>query len=414
VIPRSALQARVREWGLTEEIVEKDYVLGWLLAGIGAHPILGSTWIFKGGTCLKKCYLETYRFSEDLDFTVLEGGPLAPDELLPVLTEMLDAVEQASGLELTSQEPVVRLRPDARSAEGRIYYRGPRSTPGVARVKLDLTYDEIVVEPTVARLVTHAYEDELPEPATVSCYAFAEVFAEKLRALAQRTRPRDLYDVVNLYRRADLHGERELVLSILERKCKFKDIPVPTFESVTAPDKMRDLRADWRAMLDHQLPELPPVDEFLESLAELFGWIGGEEPVVLEPVPVAPTDEPDWAPPATITRWPGGAPLEQIRFAGNNHLLVDLHYQGSSRLIEPYSLRRSRAGNLLVYGLKHETGEVRAYRVDRIEGVRITDIPFRPSYAIELSAALPVRTGRRGPRPGARRPRPRARRPRGL
>lgn len=132
MIPRSALQARVQEWGLTEEVVEKDYVLGWLLAGIGAHPILGSTWIFKGGTCLKKCYLETYRFSEDLDFTVLEEGPLAPDDLLPVLAEMLDIVEQASGIELTGREPVVRLRPGGRSAEGRIYcWRGgPGRPPG--------------------------------------------------------------------------------------------------------------------------------------------------------------------------------------------------------------------------------------------------------------------------------------------
>lgn len=405
MIPRTALQARVSEWGLTEEVVEKDYVLGWLLAGIGAHRVLGPTWVFKGGTCLKKCYLETYRFSEDLDFTVLEEGPLSPDDLLPVLLEVLDTVEQASGLELTSREPVVKLRPGGQSAEGRIYYRGPRNTPGEARVKLDLTYDEIVAEPTVIRVVTHSYEDELPAPASVRCYAFAEVFAEKLRALAQRTRPRDLYDVVNLYRRADLAGERKLVLSILERKCEFKDIPVPTLETVTAPQKVADLRADWRAMLDHQLPELPPVDEFLETLAELFAWLGGEEPLVLEPVPIGEAIEPTWAPPPTITRWPGGAPLEQIRFAGNNHLLVELHYQGSTRLIEPYSLRQSKAGHLLVYALKHETGEVRAYRVDRIQGVRITDMPFRPSYAIELSAALPVRTGRRGPRPGAPRSR---------
>lgn len=410
MIPRTALQARVGEWGLTEEVVEKDYVLGWLLAGIGAHPVLGSTRVFKGGTCLKKCYLETYRFSEDLDFTVLEEGPLSPDDLLPILLEMLDTVEQASGLELTSREPVVRLRPGGQSAEGRIYYRGPRSTPGEARVKLDLTYDEIVAEPTVARVVAHAYEDELPAPSSVRCYAFAEVFAEKLRALAQRARPRDLYDVVNLYRRADLAGERELVLSILERKCEFKGIPVPTLETVTAPEKVADLRADWQAMLDHQLPELPPVNEFLDTLTTLFAWLGGEEPVVLESVPQA--IEPTWAPPPTITRWPGGAPLEQIRFAGNNHLLVELQYRGSTRLIEPYSLCRSKAGNLLVYALKHETGDVRAYRVDSIQGVRITDTPFRPSYAIELSAALPVRTGRRGPRPGARRPRPGEGRPR--
>lgn len=44
MIARAALQARAREWGLTEEIVEKDYVLGWLLWGVGSHPALADHW----------------------------------------------------------------------------------------------------------------------------------------------------------------------------------------------------------------------------------------------------------------------------------------------------------------------------------------------------------------------------------
>ena len=75
MIGRVAIDERVREWGLREDVVEKDYVLGWLLWGIGSDSELGSTWIFKGGTCLKKCYIETYRFSEDLDFTIAPPGP---------------------------------------------------------------------------------------------------------------------------------------------------------------------------------------------------------------------------------------------------------------------------------------------------------------------------------------------------
>jgi predicted nucleotidyltransferase component of viral defense system len=177
---------RAREWGLTEEIIEKDYVLGWLLWGIGSHPTLREHWVFKGGTCLKKCFVETYRFSEDLDFTVRQGGPLTPDDLLPVLVEMLDLVEQETGITLSSRQPVVRLRPDGRSAEGRIYYRGPRGAPGEARVKLDLTYDETIVEATVRRVIAHAYDEALPGDGAVQCYAFVEVFAEKLRALGQR------------------------------------------------------------------------------------------------------------------------------------------------------------------------------------------------------------------------------------
>jgi predicted nucleotidyltransferase component of viral defense system len=44
---------------LTPHVVEKDYVLGWILAGIYAHPELSDSWLFKGGTCLKKCFFET-------------------------------------------------------------------------------------------------------------------------------------------------------------------------------------------------------------------------------------------------------------------------------------------------------------------------------------------------------------------
>jgi len=406
VIARAELQARVREWGLTEEVVEKDYVLGWLLWGIGSHPALREHWVFKGGTCLKKCFVETYRFSEDLDFTVLEGGPLLPDALLPVLAEVLDTVEQKAGIELTRRPPIVRVRPDGRSAEGRIYYRGPRGAPGEARVKLDLTYDEIVVQPAMRREIAHAYDDVLPDDGSVLCYAFVEVFAEKLRALGQRTRPRDLYDVVNLYRRADLRGEQALVTQVLERKCAFKNVSVPNFESVGVTEKLDDLRGDWQAMLAHQLPTLPKVDEFLDALGDLFSWLAGREPVRLEPAPAGREEVDDaWVAPATMTRWPGGVPLEQIRFAGANHLLVDLRYQGTTRLIEPYALRRSLAGNLLVYAIKAATDEVRAYRVDRIEGVRVTNQSFVPLYAIELSVALPVATGRRAPRAGSRHPR---------
>lgn len=399
MIPRAALQVRAKEWGLTEEVVEKDYVLGWLLWGIGAQSALRDQWVFKGGTCLKKCFVETYRFSEDLDFTVLAGGPLEPDDLLPVLTEMLDLVEQETGITLSSRPPAVRLRPDGRSAEGRIYYRGPRATPGEARVKLDLTYDETIVELPVRREIAHAYDETLPGDGAVQCYAFVEVFAEKLRALGQRTRPRDLYDVVNLYRRADLRENRDLVLAVLERKCAYKNVPVPTLAAVTAAEKAADLRADWGAMLAHQLPVLPPVGEFIDALADVFAWLDGKETIRPEPMSDGNEEiDATWVLPATLTRWPGGAPLEQIRFAGANHLLVELDYQESTRLIEPYALRRSKADDLLVYAIKAQTGEIRAYRVDRIEGLRITSTAFAPRYAIELSVVLPVTTGRPGPR----------------
>jgi predicted nucleotidyltransferase component of viral defense system len=96
VIGRAAIVERVSEWGLREEVVEKDYVLGWVLWGIGTDPTLSTTWVFKGGTCLKKCFVETYRFSEDLDFTVLPGGPGDEARVVEALQRVLARVQEAS------------------------------------------------------------------------------------------------------------------------------------------------------------------------------------------------------------------------------------------------------------------------------------------------------------------------------
>lgn len=81
VITKDEILAVADETGLTPNVVEKDYVLGWLLAAVNANDILSNSWVFKGGTCLKKCYFETYRFSEDLDFTLRDESHLDEDYL---------------------------------------------------------------------------------------------------------------------------------------------------------------------------------------------------------------------------------------------------------------------------------------------------------------------------------------------
>ena len=90
LITRTELNERINEWGIREDVIEKDYVIGWVLWGIGSDPSLSTSWVFKGGTCLKKCYVETYRFSEDLDFTVLPGGPNEAGQVIPLLEEVLE------------------------------------------------------------------------------------------------------------------------------------------------------------------------------------------------------------------------------------------------------------------------------------------------------------------------------------
>ena len=57
---------------VSDRQIEKDYVLSWVLYAISKNKILRSSLVFKGGTVLKKAYIEDYRFSEDLDFTLLD------------------------------------------------------------------------------------------------------------------------------------------------------------------------------------------------------------------------------------------------------------------------------------------------------------------------------------------------------
>ncbi|MFG0260747.1 MAG: nucleotidyl transferase AbiEii/AbiGii toxin family protein [Phycisphaerales bacterium JB041] len=390
MITRLHIEERIREWGLSEEVIEKDYVLGWLLWAIGTDPELSEQWAFKGGTCLKKCYLETYRFSEDLDFTVVPGGPIAPEEVEPILRRLLDRAGQESGIDFLSTPPRLKAGGGGNFTQGRIYYVGPRRTPTPARVKLDLSASEVIARPTVLRPISHPYPDTLPGQGTVRCYAFEEVFAEKIRAMGERGRPRDLYDIVNLFRREDLHGQRDTVVEVLHDKCRSKGVAVPTLRAIVAAETRVELESEWVNMLGHQLPKTPPFEAFWDELAALFDWLEGtRSPVAQEPISVARAglEDRSWTPPSTVTTWRGSAPMESVRFAAANRLCVELGYNGSRRLIEPYSLRRSRAGNILLYGIRVDTREPRAYRVDRIESIAVTDRSFTPVYRVEIGAA---------------------------
>lgn len=232
MITRQEIMDASKEFGLGAHIIEKDYVLGWLLAGISKHHVIGKDWIFKGGTCLKKCYFETYRFSEDLDFTLTQENNFNAEYLTESLRAIADFVYDETGLEIPKDLIKFEFYKNQRgklSAEGKISYRGPMQQRGdLPRVKLDLTADEVIALAPVLREVQHPYSDRPTDGIFVQCYSFEEVFAEKIRALAERLRPRDLYDVIHLYRHDDVKLDHDVLNKTLKHKCDFKGILPPT------------------------------------------------------------------------------------------------------------------------------------------------------------------------------------------
>ncbi len=370
-------------------VVEKDYVLGWILAGINAHEELADSWVFKGGTCLKKCYFETYRFSEDLDFTLRDEGHLDEDFLRPVFEEVVAWVAEQSGLNFAADQLDFDIYDNPRgkpNCQAKIAYRGPVSpiSGGWPKIKLDLTADERLVLPSVRREVFHPYSDKPEEGIWANCYAYEEAFGEKLRALGERTRPRDLYDVVNLYRHTDSRPTATVLLDVLRQKCEYKTIAIPTLASLVPHRQTLD--ATWSDMLSHQLPVLPPLNDFWDALPEIFTWLTSGAAVPQRSILYPSANEV-----AVRTRaLPIGVPstsrstLEIIRFAAANHLCVDLSYDSSVRRIEPYSLRQTAEGFFVLHAIRSNSGEHRSYRVDRMQGAAVTSQVFNPRYAVEL------------------------------
>jgi predicted nucleotidyltransferase component of viral defense system len=88
MIPKYEIMEHAKEYGLSANTIEKDYVLSWLLFGIANSNELKQKWIFKGGTCLKKCYFEQYRFSEDLDFTITDPKHINKDFFKTIFSDI--------------------------------------------------------------------------------------------------------------------------------------------------------------------------------------------------------------------------------------------------------------------------------------------------------------------------------------
>ena len=388
---------------LRPDTIEKDYVLGWMLHGIYTSSQLKNKWAFKGGTSLKKCFFETFRFSEDLDFTILEKNHLDSDFLLQSFHEITDSIYEQTGIEFDKNQfkfKIVDKENGNKAAHGKIHFNGPlRRKNSYTTIKLDLTNDEILVLKPVKGKVHHPYSDEPDSGISINCYAFEEVIAEKIRALAQRARPRDLYDVVHFFRNRQLILNPRLVCDILQKKCNFKKIEVPTFEMIDKHEKIDELGPQWENMLAHQLPQLPPMESFWNDLRPFFYWLEGniqEEKLV----PVSNKDEETFHLGRIVNARTVNSMLYRIQFAAANRICIKMVYKDKLRTIEPLSFRQAKNGNRIFYGFHREGHKTKAFTLSKIQSVEVTNIPYIEKYPIEITASgrismPPVRSGHR-------------------
>lgn len=241
---------------------EYEYVVLCVLDALSQTPPPSETFCLKGGTALRYLYFADWRYSVDLDMSVLPTFPA--ERLKSGLEEWLEGVEQLHGVQVSLRD----FHQADGAARARARFVGPLRHAN--RLLLDVTLDEPVLLPPQRRAVVAGLFDQ-PRP-HVLCYALEEILAEKLRSILQRSKARDYYDVWRLLREKPDAFDWQTTRQMLSRKCEHKRLPEPSLEAFLSPVMLQEAAAYWSQDLAGQVPHpnLPAWDTVTADLRPLL------------------------------------------------------------------------------------------------------------------------------------------------
>ena len=207
---------------------------------------------------LKKIYFEDYRFSEDLDFTLIHQQP-SNDQLLAWFDQSFSAVREAANIPFSLQPH--RDHQDS-GLNFYIQYVGPLGGIGANKtVKVDISRNEQLVFLPIAKQVITNYSDL--EQHELLCYSLEEVLVEKLRSVMQRMQAHDFYDIWYLQ---EVHGlQPEFHYHEFCQKCVHKGLK-PTDLLQKLADRLPQYKARWKNSMTDQIRHLPDFDKVVREV----------------------------------------------------------------------------------------------------------------------------------------------------
>ena len=259
-IQKKANQLKVRDGQ-----IEKDYIITWVLFGISQNRLLYDNLVFKGGTVLKKAYFPGYRFSEDLDFTLIDDR-ISNDTIFSEFGKVFAFVKEEANIFLQASD--IQEYKNRESINFYISYVGPLGgAPGSKDLKIDITCFEQLEFGEEAKRIFVEYSDLRSQEFKLKCYRLPEILVEKMRALLARAIPRDLYDLWYLvkYKKMDLHE----YYYEFERKAGNKNYRPEDFQGKVL-SKEQIFKRDWNNSLCNQIRELPDFNEVMRELKKHF------------------------------------------------------------------------------------------------------------------------------------------------
>lgn len=245
MLTRHAITKRAEDDQVDAAVVERDYVLAHIVAQL-SHATLsgGGRLVFKGGTALRFVHIENYRYSADLDFTIIDSSEEAALAALDAVLEMAIAHAELPHLERSEG-----------SSPG-IEYVGPLGSGRSRRIKLDLATDEYVA--SVTQMAMGDVWPDLPTPIPFDVYPIEEIGAEKLRCVIQRVQCRDMYDLYRLSN--DVGIDLSAIRPLFDDKCRAKGID-PGIFAERFGDRVDRYRQRWDTEMSEHIAEFPRFDD---------------------------------------------------------------------------------------------------------------------------------------------------------
>ena len=280
------IQQMAEAEGMLPDTIDKDWVLGHFLAELYRCKWAQENLVFKGGTCLKKCYFADYRFSEDLDFTLSDPSFQVTDKMLQAVC---DQITTKIGILFST----VRIEPitwkDNRVGYkthirfwGANHKKAQQPSPPdrwQTEIKVEIiSYEQVVQQPIKRSLYANYSDRNLFDTVRIPCYSLTEIVAEKFRALLQRSypAPRDYYDLWHLLKPSNQINAMEVV-ALFKHKAAFKGIPFTEYADFFDSNQLDKAKKAWLTSLQHhlkanQLPDFDVVISDLQAHCMRFDW----------------------------------------------------------------------------------------------------------------------------------------------
>lgn len=256
MINYSQAQKKSTSEGISEEIIEKDYLIELLLYYIARDEYLQKHLVFRGGTALKKMYFKDYRYSEDLDFITRLTNT---NEFENLINTLLNRISTDYPLNFSIRDSSIVERDRCQLF---IVYNIIEEIVFTKELKIDICIDNNI--PSFRNSSIAFTHQEFKGNSSLLTYRLESVVSDKIgRILGVVNEARDIYDIWYLLK---------LDINIESIRKEFKNkygynIIIPNLISKISSE---EYKLTWNSRLEKQINNLPDFNKVFNELELLI------------------------------------------------------------------------------------------------------------------------------------------------